>query len=59
MVKISLGRPEIKEFISYPIGQVISGISNFMDKVTIDESEMEIVTDKFTFILSAKRNNGS
>lgn len=59
MVKISLGRPEIKEFISYPIGQVISGISDFMDKVNIDESEMEIVTDKFTFILSAKRNNGS
>ena len=59
MVEINFGREEIKELITQPIGQVIGGISDYMDKINIDESMMEIVTDKFTFTLSAKRNNGS
>lgn len=59
MVEVNFGREEINELITQPIGQVIGGISLYMDKINIDESMMEIVTDKFTFTLSAKRNNGS
>lgn len=59
MVEVKFGPEEIKELITQPIGQVIGGISLYMDKINIDESMMEIVTDQFTFTLSAKRNNGS
>lgn len=59
MVEVKFGPEEINELITQPIGQVIGGISLYMDKINIDESMMEIVTDKFTFTLSAKRNNGS
>lgn len=59
MVEVNFGREEINELITQPIGQVIGGISLYMDKINIDESMMEIVTDQFTFTLSAKRNNGS
>ena len=59
MVEVKFGHEEIKELITQPIGQVIGGISLYMDKINIDESMMEIVTEEFTFTLSAKRNNGS
>ena len=59
MVDIIFGPEEIKEFITYPLGQVIGGISEYMDKINIDESVMELVTDKFTFTLSVERNNDS
>ena len=59
MVEVNFGREEINELITQPIGQVIGGISLYMDKINIDESMMEIVTDKFTFTLSAKRNKDS
>lgn len=59
MVTISLTTTETNEFIKFPLYKVIGKISGFMDNINIDESQMELVTDKFTFTLSAKRNNGS
>lgn len=59
MVEISLGREERNKLLNRLFFDVIFGISDYMDKINIDESEVEIKTDRFTFTLSAKRNNGS
>lgn len=59
MVEISLGREERNKLLNHLFFDVIFGISDYMDKINIDESEVEIKTDRFTFTLSAKRNNGS
>lgn len=59
MVNISLTTTETNEFIKFPLYKVIGKISGFMDNINIDESQMELVTDKFTFTLSAKRNKDS
>lgn len=59
MAEIRLNPEETFDFINYPFHQIIGGIGDYMDKINVDESEMELETDKFTFTLSVKRKKGS
>ncbi len=59
MVNISFTRTEIKDLLNHSLLQVLSGITEYMDEINIDESKMEIKTDRFTYILSFERNKGS
>lgn len=59
MVEIRISPEEAQEIVDRPFYQVMGGIGDYMKKINTDESEMEIVTEEFTYTLSAKRNNGS
>lgn len=59
MVEIRISPEDAQELVNHPFYQVLGGIGDYMNKINTDESIMEIVTEEFTFTLSAKRNNGS
>ena len=59
MAEINLGSEEAKEFVNYPFYKVIDKISDFMDKININESKTTVVTEDFIFTLSAKRKTSS
>lgn len=59
MAEIRLNSEETKEVIDYPFHKVLGGLGDYMDKLTVDEGEMELENDKFIFTLSVKRKIGS
>lgn len=59
MAEIRLNSEETKEVIVYPFHKVLGGLGDYMDKLNVDEGEMELENDKFIFTLSVKRKIGS